>query len=73
MINKISENLRTIKPYIYQSNFRTNAEFPGISALASESFYYPETNFKYLEFSNVAMKTKVIFKNGNSSKNASIF
>lgn len=41
--------------------------------MASELFVYPEAHFHYYQFSNVGLKAKVIFKNGNNSKNSSIF
>lgn len=73
IINQFSDGLRTIKPNIYQSNVVVNKDYPYLSALASQIFIYPDNNFQYFQFNNTALKAKVIYKNGNNSKNCSIF
>lgn len=45
VIDKLAERYRTIKAYIYQSTIRVSNNFPSLSALANQAFYYPPSGF----------------------------
>lgn len=72
-IEEISINIRTIKPYVYQSNVPSVTNSPNLYALGSSVASLSSSNFNYYEFAIGAFNFKSIYKNGNNSKNCSIF
>lgn len=72
-LEKIAMNLRIIKPYIYQSNVPAFSSYPNIYALGTSVSTLSTSNFQYFDFVSNGIQFKTIYKNGNSSKNCSIF
>lgn len=73
MIDTIASNLRTIKAYIYQSNIPSSSIHPNIYALGSGVSTPSLSNFQTFDFTLDGFSFKSIYKNGNNSKNCSMF
>ena len=73
IIEMIASNLRTVKPYIYQSTIPSSVSNPNLYALGSSVFTVSSSNFQYYDFASDGYTFKTIYKNGNNSKNCSIF
>lgn len=72
-INTIVANQRIIKPYVYYSNVLATSSYNNLYSVGNSIYLTTSSNFQYYDFIEDGFEFKSIYKNGNTSKNCSMF